>query len=80
MTRARFALALLLPLVALPASAEPATETIRVHAGRLLDGRGGLREDVTVTIAGSRIVAVEPGGRGPLTYDLSGLTQLPRFA
>lgn len=76
MQRARFTFALLL-ILALPSFAEPSAETIRIHAGRLLDGRGGVREDVTVTIAGSRIVAVEPGGRGPVTYDLSGLTLMP---
>jgi imidazolonepropionase-like amidohydrolase len=64
-------------LLALPAiAAEPVT----IHVGRLLDGKGGSLSDVTVTVAGSRIVAVEPGGgksgRGP-TWELGGLTLMP---
>ncbi|HYX25723.1 MAG TPA: amidohydrolase family protein, partial [Thermoanaerobaculia bacterium] len=53
---------------------------VTIRAGRLLDGRGGAREDVTVTIEGSRIVRVEKmeaGGTAKPTWDLRGLTLMP---
>jgi imidazolonepropionase-like amidohydrolase len=58
----------------MPALAE---SPITIHAGRLLDGRGGALDDVTVTVQGSRIVAVERFARGTPTYDLRGLTLMP---
>ncbi|HSS48074.1 MAG TPA: amidohydrolase family protein, partial [Thermoanaerobaculia bacterium] len=72
----------LLALSALPARTAPAQEPapVTIHAGRLLDGRGGVREDVTVTVEGSRIVAVdktEPGGAGKAVWDLRELTLMP---
>ncbi|HEX4961561.1 MAG TPA: amidohydrolase family protein [Thermoanaerobaculia bacterium] len=69
----RRALAILLLLLPGTASAAPIT----LHVGKLLDGRGGSREDVTVTIEGSRIVKVEPGGAGKATWELAGLTLMP---
>jgi imidazolonepropionase-like amidohydrolase len=60
-------------------------ETITIRAGRLLDGRGGALDDVTVVIAGSRIVSVKTSvetaveakpGDSP-TWDLRGLTLMP---
>src|SRR5689334_12118352 len=65
-------LALALSLLALPAEAQ-----VTIRAGKLLDGRGGVLTDVTVTIQASRIVAVEPGGKGTPTWDLRGLTLMP---
>lgn len=67
------ALALLLTLAAGTLQAEPIT----IPAGRLLDGKGGVLTDVTVTVDGSRIVSVEPGGKGTPTWDLRGLTLMP---
>jgi len=56
------------------AKAEP---PITLHVGKLLDGRGGFKENVTVTIQGSRITAVEAGSQGTPTYELKGLTLMP---
>jgi imidazolonepropionase-like amidohydrolase len=72
MHRCLFPLAVML-MAAGAASAAPIT----LHAGKLLDGKGGFREDVTVTIEGSRIVAIDPGTKGKPTYELKGLTLLP---
>lgn len=55
----------------------PAAETVTIRAGKLLDGRGGVLTDVTVTVEGSRIVSVEPGGTGKPDWDLRGLTLMP---
>ncbi|HVG10352.1 MAG TPA: amidohydrolase family protein [Thermoanaerobaculia bacterium] len=68
-------LSLILLLATFPIQAADAPVTIR--AGRLLDGRGGVLTDVTVTVQGSRIVSVEPGGKNPPTWDLRGLTLMP---
>lgn len=59
------------------ASSPGAPSPITLRAGRLLDGRGGAVTSATVTIDGSRIAAIAPGGNGPVTWDLSGLTVLP---
>ena len=67
------ALALLLTFTAGSLIAEPLT----IRAGRLLDGKGGALNDVTVTVEGSRIVSVEPSGKGTPTWDLRGLTLMP---
>jgi imidazolonepropionase-like amidohydrolase len=71
---------------ATPAAPAP----IVIRAGRLLDGRGKALADVTVVVAGSRIVSVRSGtGSGPGSlaaappgspaagWDLRGLTVLP---
>jgi len=82
------ALAVLVPLLALldtglagsamadPPAASPA-KPITLHVGKLLDGRGGSREDVTVTVQGSKIVSVEAGAKGAPSYELRGLTLMP---
>ena len=44
----------------------------------MLDGRGGSRADVTVTVGGGRITAIGAAA-GAATYDLAGLTLLPGF-
>jgi imidazolonepropionase-like amidohydrolase len=69
--------ALLLPLTLFLLGAATAEPTITLHVGKLLDGRGGAREDVTVTIQGSRIVAIDKGSKGTPTYELRGLTLMP---
>jgi imidazolonepropionase-like amidohydrolase len=53
-------------------------EAITLRAPLLLDGRGGQRPDVMVTVSGGTITAVAGGG-APATYDLTGLTLLPGF-
>ena len=49
---------------------------ITIRAGRLLDGVGGVAENVTITVEGSRITRLETIS-GPVTYDLSDLTLMP---
>ena len=65
-----------LPGLALFATcAFPQTTTIR--AATLLDGKGGVQKNVRITVEGSKITRVEPGGRGPVTYDLGNATLMP---
>lgn len=68
---------LLALILVLHAGSLQAAGPVTIRAGRLLDGRGGVREDVTVTVQGSRIVSVEPGGTGKADWDLRGLTLMP---
>lgn len=56
------------------AFAQEARVTIR--AGRLIDGAGGVRDSVRLTIVGPRIVQLDRL-RGAVTYDLSDLTVMP---
>ena len=76
----RFAVAAALSVVALgvlPAlTAQSATITLR--APSLLDGRGGTRSEVMVSVNGGKITAVGTV-TGAATYDLAGLTLLPGF-
>jgi imidazolonepropionase-like amidohydrolase len=53
---------------------------IVIRAGRLLDGKGGMRENVALVIEGSRIARITSGDdttTGPITYDLLQLTLMP---
>jgi len=50
---------------------------IAIRAGTLIDGRGGVRRDVTILVEGSRIRSVDGPGAQPVTYDFSGFTVLP---
>jgi imidazolonepropionase-like amidohydrolase len=50
-------------------------QTIVVHADRMLDGKGGVVRDATVTIEGSKIVKI--GGTAKADYDLKGMTLMP---
>jgi imidazolonepropionase-like amidohydrolase len=61
----------LLFAVAVAASAQ----TIVVHADRLLDGKGKIARNATVTIVGSKIVKI--GGKAKPDYDLKGMTLMP---
>lgn len=61
-------------LLAAPVAAQ---SPIAIRAGTLIDGRGGVRRDVTVVVEGSRIRRVEGAGTQPVTYDFSGFTVLP---
>ena len=76
MIRRLLLLVLALPIAAPAAIAQETPVTIR--AGRLVDGAGGVREGVTITVQGARITDVSAGGAGGrVTYDLSALTVLP---
>ena len=76
----RLAPALLLALVALTSgpSLTAQTGSVTLRAPLMLDGRGGSRSDVAVTVSGGRITAVGTAA-GAATYDLTGLTLLPGF-
>jgi imidazolonepropionase-like amidohydrolase len=50
-------------------------QTIVVHADRMLDGKGGVVRNATVTIEGSKIVKI--GGNAKVDYDLKGMTLMP---
>lgn len=77
----RLALALLLAgagRATAQARLAPDTGTVTIHAASLLDGRGGVLHDATVTVRGTHIVAVSSGaGHGRPTYELGTLTLLP---
>ncbi|MDB5688199.1 MAG: hypothetical protein JWL91_75 [Sphingomonas bacterium] len=65
-------------LVALGASAAAAQDrAVTIHAGQLLDGRGGSARDVTITVTGSKITAVTKGATTPADYEFGKLTVLP---
>jgi imidazolonepropionase-like amidohydrolase len=50
---------------------------ITIRASTMLDGRGGARRDVRITVEGSKIVRVDADSKGPASYDLTGLTLMP---
>ena len=50
---------------------------VTLRASVMLDGRGGVRRDVRVTVEGSKIARVEADSKGPVNYDLTGLTLMP---
>jgi imidazolonepropionase-like amidohydrolase len=53
---------------------------IVIRAGRLLDGKGGARQNVALVVEGSRIARIASGDdttTGPITYDLQQLTLMP---
>jgi imidazolonepropionase-like amidohydrolase len=74
MVRLRFGIGLLVSLSASAALAQSAPVTI--HAGQLLDGRGGSARDMTITVVGSKITKVAKGS-GPADYEFAKLTVLP---
>ncbi len=66
----------LLTLLLTPARALGQTAPITIKASRVLDGRGGVFENTTILVKGSRIANL--GGEASGTaYDLTGLTVLP---
>ena len=53
---------------------------IVIRAGRLIDGKGGVRQIVALVVEGSRIARITSGDdttTGPITYDLQQLTLMP---
>ncbi|MGI8496089.1 MAG: amidohydrolase family protein [Gemmatimonadaceae bacterium] len=72
---------LLLALAPAVVLAQPEGEPIVLRAGRVLDGRGGVRSRATVVVEGGRITSVSErpvaSARPVTTYDLRGLTLLP---
>ena len=64
-------------LFAALAAGAGAAQTITIRAATMLDGRGGIRHNVRLTIEGSKIARVDPAGKGPVTYDLGSMTLMP---
>src|SRR5688572_2160591 len=55
-------------------------QRVVIRAGRLVDGRGSVRENVALVVEGSRIVRITSGddtSTGPITYDLARYTLMP---
>jgi imidazolonepropionase-like amidohydrolase len=64
--------------VAVTILATTAGAQVTVKAGTLIDGRGNVRNNVIVTIRGSRIEGIAPAAPGrAVTFDLSEFTILP---
>jgi imidazolonepropionase-like amidohydrolase len=72
----RTALAILLLILGFVRSGAPAGP-VTVRVGKLLDGKGGVLNDVTLVLDGSRIAAIETKPREDATWDLRGLTVMP---
>jgi len=70
-------LAATLALAVVTSGAQQAQVTVR--APRVIDGRGHVLANATITIEGSRIVGVEADAGGDADYDLAGVTLLPGF-
>ena len=68
-------LAACLLVVTTPAQTPP---TVTVRAARVLNGRGGVAANQTVTVRGPAIESVAAAS-GPVTYDLGAATLLPGF-
>jgi len=62
-------------LLLFAAAVAASAQTIVVHADRLLDGKGKIVRNATVTIEGSKIVKI--GGNAKADYDLKGMTLMP---
>ncbi len=50
---------------------------IVIAAGTMLDGKGHTLHNVRIVVEGSKIAAVNQGGKGPVGYDLHGMTVMP---
>jgi imidazolonepropionase-like amidohydrolase len=75
---ARFAFGLAGVIAAVLAQSAPAQAApIRIHAGELIDGRGGVAHDMLVTVDGTKIVSVGKGAGAKADYDFTKLTVLP---
>jgi len=54
------------------------TGRIVIAASTILDGRGHVLKNTRIVVEGTKIVAIDPKA-SPITYDLRGLTVLPRL-
>jgi len=59
-------------------TAAQTSKPVTIRAGKLIDGRGGVQQNVVVRVDGGKITSVGKSG-GPVTYDLSKYTLLPGF-
>jgi imidazolonepropionase-like amidohydrolase len=53
------------------------TQTIRIHAGTVIDGTGKTIRNATIVVSGSKISAIETGSAANATYDFARLTIVP---
>jgi imidazolonepropionase-like amidohydrolase len=75
------------PLVAAPptvaqqmavfAAPPVAPRPITIHAGELIDGKGAVMRDMTITVVGTKITAVAKGKPAAPTYEFARLAVLP---
>jgi imidazolonepropionase-like amidohydrolase len=77
MMRLLFSALLLASCAAVLVTAQ-APQTITIRAGTLLDGRGGSKKNVVVTVRDGKIATIAPSNAA-VTYDLSKYTLLPGF-
>jgi imidazolonepropionase-like amidohydrolase len=73
----KFKAALLGSVIWAAAVSGAGAQAITIRAGELLDGRGGIAHNVTLTVEGSKIVRLQPGFSGPVTYDFGKMTVMP---
>jgi imidazolonepropionase-like amidohydrolase len=59
--------------VAPPAPPKPIT----IHAGELIDGKGAVMRDMTITVTGTKITAITKGKPAAPTYEFASLTVMP---
>ncbi len=62
--------------LAVPSLSAAQDAQITIRTSTMLDGRGGVQENVVIVVAGSRITGVSRSAE-PATYDLTGFTVLP---
>ena len=48
-----------------------------IQATRVFDGKGAIRQNVRITVEGSKIIRVESGSSGPADYNLKDVTVMP---
>src|ERR1039457_6554069 len=62
-----------LAILGLPVRAVPVT----IRAATVIDGRGGVLHDTTITIEGSKIIRIAPAGAAHADFDLGNETLMP---
>src|SRR3954467_12084507 len=77
MMRLLLAIGLLCSTLTLLTSAQDG-KGVTIKVGKLIDGRGGVQQNVIVHVNGDRIASITKG-TGAATYDLSKYTLLPGF-
>jgi len=77
MTRVLLSIVLLCSAAAVLTRAQ-ASKPVTIRVGKLIDGRGGVQQNVVVRVDGGKIASLGKGN-GPVTYDLSKYTLLPGF-
>ncbi len=64
-------------VILLLASVTLSSFALTVQVSRVLDGKGGVIQNVRLTVEGTKIVSVEPGRTGPADYNLHDVTLMP---